>query len=282
MISRYGMIAMASSLDCVGIFTKHAEDAAHVMAALGVSDVADATCFGHPDPDSLLKMALPDRPLRIAVADVFSKSGGMSEEVLAQVERAVSRFAKMGAVVHPVTLPSPEEALASYCVLSAAEVASNMARLDGVRFGKRSLGERELVSMYGESRASYLGEEVKRRILFGTYMLSQENRPLYYDGACRARERISRRLRRIFREFDLILSPATPTAAFPIGSGLTPLQRRNADLCAVYASPGGLPTVSVPFGNSEDVMPLAVHLTAAPFMEGLLLGGVKILVEGEA
>ena len=157
-----------------------------------------------------------------------------------------------------------------------------MARYDGICYGHRTENDGDLFSLYASSRAEGFGSEVKRRILFGTYMLSEGKRALYYDRAREARYSIRERLTETLKGFDLILTPTTPTAAFKRGSALKPTQRRRADLCAVYASLAGLPAVSVPFGCDADGMPLGVQLTAAPFAEGLLLRVAKRLEEVRA
>ena len=152
-----------------------------------------------------------------------------------------------------------------------------MARFDGVRYGRRSENGEDLFSLYANSRAEGFGTEVKRRILFGSYMLSEKNRSLYYDRAVAVRENIRKSLLESLETYDLILTPTAPTAAFRRGDAFTPAQQRRADLCAVYASLAGLPAVSVPFGKNADGLPLAVQLTAAPLEEGLLLAAAKLL-----
>lgn len=278
-ISRYGMIAHASSLDCVGILTHTAADCGAVLSFLVGKDDCDATSVAHPSADFSLTPSVSDHPLRVAVVRELVDDDEVSPAVVRATEQAIVALAECGAVIRSVSLPSPEAALAAYCVLSAAEASSNLARYDGIAYGRRTERESDLFSLYADSRAEGFGSEVKRRILFGTYMLSEEKRALYYERARRARAAIKTQMTEILKDYDLILTPTTPTAAFRFGTSLTPTQRRRADLCAVYASLAGLPAVSVPFGRDADGMPTGIQLTAAPFAEGLLLRVAKLLEE---
>ncbi len=278
-ISRYGMIALASSLDCVGIVTHTAADCGAVLSALVGKDPKDATSVTHPNADFSCDQRAFKRPLRVAVVRELLEDEEVSPSVIRATEQAVSALRSSGAVIGEVSLPSPMAALAAYCVISAAEASSNMARYDGVCYGHRTEQEGDLISIYANSRAESFGNEVKRRILFGNYMLSEGKRELYYDRACNARHAIRTHMREILDRFDLILTPTAPTGAFRRGSGLSPAQRRRADLCAVYASLAGLPAISVPFGQDADGMPLGVQLTAAPYAEGLLLSVASYLEE---
>ncbi len=278
-ISRYGMIALASSLDCVGIFTHTVADCGAVLSALVGRDELDATSMAHPASRFVGDRWSGDRPLRVAVVRELLDDDAVSEAVISATEQAIGALSESGAIVQSVSLPSPEAALAAYCVLSAAEASSNLARYDGIAFGRRTEIEGDLFSLYANSRAEGFGSEVKRRILFGTYMLSEGKRALYYERARKARMAIRTRLDEILSEFDVILTPTTPTSAFRFGTSLTPMQRRRADLCAVYASLAGIPAVTVPFGKDADGMPTGIQLTAAPFAEELLLRVATLLEE---
>ena len=268
-LSRYGLVSMASSLDCVGLAANRAADAALVMETLVGKDRLDATSRTHPSPDFAGLSPLPR--LRVAVVRELIEGDAVAPAAGDSCRRAIEQLERHGAAVEAVSLPAPDRALASYCVLSAAEAASNMARYDGIRFGTRASGSNELASFYAENRARGFGEEVKRRILFGTYMLTREKRALYYDAARAARAEIRERMNGLLKTYDLIVNPTTPTGVLRRGEQLSPDQQRRADLCAVYASLAGLPAVSVPFGHDACGMPLAVHFTAAPFREKLLL-----------
>ncbi len=276
-ISRHGMIAMASSLDCVGIVTRTAADTAEVLAVLQGRDAQDMTTHACPD------FCMPDfenldlKGLRVAVVRELSEGGAIAPEVIGAFRVACATLKRFGAVIEEVSLPSPDIALATYCVLSGAEASSNLARFDGVRFGNRTLDGEDLFSLYANSRGEGFGAEVKRRILFGTHLLSEENRARYYHPARTARAEIRDHLFEILSRCDLILTPTAPTTAFRRGAKLTPAQKRRADLCAVYANLGGLPALSVPCGRSADGLPLAVQLTAAPFAEGQILRTAHLL-----
>lgn len=278
-ISRYGMVALASSLDCVGLFTHTAADCGAVLSALVGKDCMDATSVAHPSADFSAVGARDGRPLRVAVVRELLDGGEVSDAMRHATEQAIEALKRYGAEICSVSLPSPEAALATYCVLSAAEASSNLARYDGITYGRRTASETDLFSTYANSRAEGFGSEVKRRILFGTYMLSEGKRELYYERACRARQEICLRMQEILEDVDIILNPTTPTAAGLFGAQQSPAKRRRADLCAVYASLAGLPAVSVPFGRNPEGMPIGVQLTAAPFAEGLLLRVARLLEE---
>lgn len=278
-ISRYGMIALASSLDCVGLLTRTSDDCGAVLSCLVRRDEKDATSVMHPNSQFFKNERISERPLRVAVVRELLEDDGISSDIRCATVRAIEVLRERGAELGEVSLPSPEAALAAYCVISAAEAASNLARYDGIRYGRTIDGADDLFSLYAKSRSESFGVEVKRRILFGTYMMTEDKRDLYYDRAREARGRIRERMYQILRQYDLILTPTTPTAAFKRGSALTPTQRRRADLCAVYASLAGLPALSVPFGRNTDGLPLAVQLVGAPYSEGLLLETAKCLEE---
>lgn len=271
LLSRYGMIALASSLDCVGVLARSTDDCALVLEALLGRDPMDATSCDHPHGISADVADSCSSPLRVALVPALTESSAISPEVADATRRAAAYLREKGAIVEEIDLPSPEWALASYCVLSAAEASSNMARYDGIRYGLRGADESNLESVYQSGRGAGLGVEVKRRILFGMSMLSEENRPLYYDRACEARCLIREHLLRELSRFDVILTPTAPTVAPRVGEGRSPAVERCADLCAVYASLAGLPAVSVPFGINREGLPLSVALTAAPYREALLL-----------
>jgi aspartyl-tRNA(Asn)/glutamyl-tRNA(Gln) amidotransferase subunit A len=270
-LSRYGLASMASSLDCVGVLTRAVKDCGLVLDALGGRDPRDATAVESIAADAAY--------LRVGV---IGFDGRVSEEISDAVLRAAEGLAAEGAVIERLALPHFDEALASYTVLSATEAASNLSRYDAVRFGKRSLYDDTLTSMYENSRAEGFGAEVRRRILFGVDMLSQENRERFYLCAVRMREAIRRNMTVLMERYDLLLSPTAPTVAFPIGSTPSPEQMRTSDACTVFASLAGLPALAVPFGKNARGLPLSVQLTAPLHGERRLLKAAETLEAGGA
>ena len=279
LISRYGMIALASSLDCVGIVTHTASDCGMVLSLLSGKDARDATSLCSEGIDFSSAPRRRDRALRVAIVRELMQEGEVSPSVMTATENAIRALKDLGFEIGEVSLPSPDAALAAYCVISAAEASSNLARYDGVCFGRRAEQADDIFTLYAKSRSEGFGTEVKRRILFGTYMLSESKRSLYYDRATEARVHIRRAMQEILEQYDLILTPTAPSAAFRRGNVLPPAQRRRADLCAVYSSLAGLPAVSVPFGVNAEGLPLGIQLTGAPFSERLLLDIAQRLEE---
>lgn len=274
-LSRYGLASMASSLDCVGLLTRTAEDGARLLSVLAGKDACDATSIAYE-----WKCADAQRmPLRIGVVS-FEGVKGVSEEVCTTLRHAVARLERCGACVEAVELPLPDEALAAYTVLSSTEAASNLSRYDGVRFGRRSANAETLTALYENSRGEGFGKEVKRRILFGTDMLLTGNRELYYLHAERTREEVRRRMQALTQQYDLLLSPTAPTTAFLIGSTPSPEALYCADMCTVYANLSGLPALSVPIGQGDNGLPAAVQLTARREGEALLLSVAQLLEGG--
>ncbi len=277
-ISRYGVAAMAASLDCVGIMTRTAADCATVFSAIAGKDPSDATT--RPFCKERFATRLQEPPGHLRVAIVASITEEKTEPAVWEaLQAAICRFRNAGSEVETVKLPLPEEALATYSILSCTEAASNLARYDGVHFGRRSERFDSLSSFYDTSRAEGFGNEVKRRILFGTDMLSEGNRASYYVRACRVRELVKQEMTALSHDYDLLLTPTTPTVAFPIGSRPSPEALYYADLCTVYANLSGFPALSIPCGNTPDGLPLAFQLTARPFEEDLLLRAARLFEE---
>ncbi|MBQ7336727.1 MAG: Asp-tRNA(Asn)/Glu-tRNA(Gln) amidotransferase subunit GatA [Clostridia bacterium] len=277
-LSRYGVVAMASSLDCVGVLTETAQDCAAVLECLVGKDLCDATSVEHPQPDFLKAMRAPLRALRVATVSSISEEL-VDADVWQALQSAAEILRDAGAVIETVELPVPKQALAAYSVLAAAEASSNLARYDGVHYGMRSEDYTSLAELYANTRGKGFGDEVKRRILFGTDMLLGENRARFYVRAQHIRERIRCEMKELLSKYDLILTPTSPTVAFARGSSASQERLACADMCTVYASLAGVPAVSVPFGKNENGLPLAVQLTGRAFSEGLLLRTAKLLEE---
>lgn len=273
-ISRYGLIAFASSLDCVGVVAQTAGDCEVIFSVLAGGDPLDATSLSY-QYDSSRNLS---RPLRVAVARELLEGDTLSASVKDALGRAIHAFEEKEIEIGYVSLPSPKRALAAYCVLSAVEATSNLARYDGIRYGRRSKDAESLVSLYSNSRSEGFGSEVKRRILFGTCMLTGERRSHYLISAEKARREICDAMEEIFSQYDLILGPTAPTVAFARGEIMSPAQRREADLCAVYANLAGLPAISVPV-HLEEGMPIGIQLTARERQESLLFHAAALLEE---
>ncbi len=277
-ISRYGLAAMASSLDCIGILARGARDTAAVFSVLAGKDAHDATALEALNVDYVSATDLPLPPLRVGVVADFSESR-VSTAVRDAMQEAIALLCAHGAVVEEVHLPLPEEALAAYTVISGAELSSNLSRYDGVHFGRRAKAE-SLNDLYKQSRGDGFGAEVKRRILFGMDMLRAENREKYYVRAQRVRELILHKMTELLSRFDLLLSPTAPTVAFARDNTPPPEELYYADLCTVYASLSGFPALSIPCGSDKTGLPLAVQLTARPRAEDLLLRAARLFEEG--
>jgi aspartyl-tRNA(Asn)/glutamyl-tRNA(Gln) amidotransferase subunit A len=200
----------------------------------------------------------------------------IAEEIRTLLLESAERFRKKGAQVGEISLPSPMRALAAYSVLTAAEAASELGRYDGIRYGFAGAGE-DLENRYVSSRGESFGREVKRRILFGTYVMTGSRREEIYNQARRVRGDVKASMEKILTEYDLILAPATPTVAFAAGAQRSPAEMYCSDLCTVCGSLAGLPSLSVPMEKNMEGLPMAVQLTAAPFSESLLYHATALL-----
>ena len=272
-ISRAGVIAMASSMDAVGVLTRCAEDCGTVFSALAGKDPMDATTLDYqPLP------AVEGRPLRVAVVEDFFRPGMIAPAVRRGLEHALEMLAANGAQTEYVSLPAPELALSAYSVLASAEASSNMARYDGVHYGERQEGE-DLRGLYSNTRAYGLGQEVKRRILFGAYVLTDDRRQYFYHRALQVREDVFQAMKKTLEEYDLVLSPATPSVAFGRNARLAPEEMYRADLCTVYANLSGLPALTVPVCKNEEGLPVTVQFTAGACGEDRLFEIARKLEE---
>lgn len=278
-ISRYGLTAMASSLDCVGIMATEARDVAAVFATVAGKDAYDATAIDVCGVDAFSEAEKPLPPLRVGVVSDFDEAH-VSRDVQNALENAIRILKAHGARIESVRLPMPEEALAAYTVISSAELSSNLSRYDGVHFGRRADGAESLKELYARSRGEGFGDEVKRRILFGMDLLRAENRERFYVRALRVREHILHEMTALLSRCDLLLTPTAPSVAFARDNAPSPEQMYYADLCTVYASLAGFPALSIPFGFDTSGLPLAVQLTARPCAEGLLLRAARLFEEG--
>jgi aspartyl-tRNA(Asn)/glutamyl-tRNA(Gln) amidotransferase subunit A len=269
-VSRYGMIAFASSLDQAGVITVSAEDAAMTLQAMSGYDRRDSTSIDAPVPDYVAELQQPLAGLRIGILKEFFGEG-LSAAIEGPVREALATWQRLGATVREVSLPSLPLSVPTYYVVAPAEASSNLARFDGVRFGHRCDKPRDLIDLYKRSRAEGFGAEVKRRIMTGTYVLSAGYYDAYYLKAQRVRSLISDDFRRAFTEVDLLLGPTTPTTAFGLGDKTSdPITMYLNDIYTIGANMAGLPAMSLPCGFA-DGLPVGVQLIGPHFAEGRLL-----------
>jgi aspartyl-tRNA(Asn)/glutamyl-tRNA(Gln) amidotransferase subunit A len=270
LISRYGLIAFASSLDTVGTFTRSVRDAALLLQAIAGHDPMDATSLAEPVPDYLAALTGDVRRLRVGViTEAFGE--GVQPAVAASVRAAVDRLADLGASVGEVSLPHTDYALSAYYLIAPSEASSNLARYDGVRYGLRVPG-RDSVEMMARTRGAGFGPEVKRRIMLGTYALSAGYYEAYYGQAQKVRTLIIRDYDAAFERYDVLVSPTSPTTAFRLGEKVDdPLAMYLSDVFTIPANLAGVPAISVPVGLDEQGLPIGLQLTAPVLREDLLL-----------
>ncbi len=270
-VSRYGLIAFASSLDRIGPLTNTVKDAATVLGVIAGKDALDATSSDRPVEDYVAALKRPVAGLRVGVpAEYFGE--GLDAEVRAAVEKTIEELKAAGCVVKPVKLPHTKYAVPTYYVIATAEASSNLSRFDGVRFGLRAEGANTLSAMFKQTRDEGFGAEVKRRILLGTYALSAGYYDAYYKKAQQVRALLTRDFVEAFAEVDVIVGPVAPTAAFKIGEKVDdPMAMYLADIYSVAASLAGICAVSVPCGETKDGLPIGVQIMGKHFDEATVL-----------
>jgi aspartyl-tRNA(Asn)/glutamyl-tRNA(Gln) amidotransferase subunit A len=270
-VSRYGLIAFASSLDRIGPVTNTVKDAAMVLKVLAGQDPLDATSSAEPVGDYVASLKQPVAGLKVGVpAEYFGE--GLDPEVRAAVERTIAQLETAGCSIVPVHLPHTKYAVPTYYVIATAEASSNLSRFDGVRFGLRSDDSKTLSAMYKKTRDEGFGAEVKRRILLGTYVLSAGYYDAYYRKAQQVRALITRDFLAAFANVDVIVGPMTPTPAFKIGEKADdPMAMYLADIYSVAASLAGICGVSVPCGSASEGLPIGVQIMGRHFDEATVL-----------
>jgi aspartyl-tRNA(Asn)/glutamyl-tRNA(Gln) amidotransferase subunit A len=275
--SRWGMIAFASSLDQAGPLARSVEDAALLLQTMASFDPKDSTSADLPVPDFKKALGLAVKGLRIGIPKEY-RVDGMSPEIEALWQKGIEIFRQAGAKIVDVSLPHTKAALPAYYIVAPAEASSNLARYDGVRYGLRVNGK-DITGMYEESRAEGFGAEVKRRILIGTYVLSAGYYDAYYLKAQKVRSLIKRDFDQAFEKVDVILTPATPTPAFPLGSQGSgdPVEMYLNDIFTVTVNMAGLPGLVVPGGRSAEGLPLGLQLIGKPFDEGQVLRAGQVI-----
>jgi len=270
-VSRYGMIAYASSLDQAGAFGRDAADCAAVLSAIAGFDPRDSTSLERPSEDFGRSLDAPLDGLRVGVpAEFFGE--GLAPDVRAAIDAALATLAALGAKSVPVSLPRTRLAIPAYYVIAPAEASSNLSRFDGVRYGYRAPHYGDLADMYAKSRSQGFGAEVKRRILVGTYVLSHGYYDAYYLQAQKLRRLIAQDFAAAFRDVDVIAGPVSPTVAWNIGERVDdPVRNYLADIFTLPASLAGLPGMSVPVGFGERGLPVGLQLVGNYFAEARLL-----------
>ena len=268
-VSRYGMIAFASSLDQAGVFARSAADVALVLQAMAGFDPKDSTSVNQPVPDYHAALQHPLAGLRIGLLKEFFE--GLEPRAAALIEDALKVYRSAGAVTVDVSLPSLPLSVPTYYVVAPAECSSNLSRFDGVRFGHRCAAPKDLMDLYERSRGEGFGAEVKRRIMTGTYVLSAGYFDAYYLKAQKVRRLITDDFRAAFEQVDLLIGPTTPTPAFDIGAKIDdPITMYLNDIYTIGANLAGLPGLSMPCGFVDD-LPMGLQLIGPHFAESRLL-----------
>ena len=270
-VSRYGLIAFASSLDRVGPLTKTVKDAASVLQVIAGKDVMDATSSSRPVDDYVGDLTKPVEGLRIGVPEEYFGEG-LDSEIRQAIDATIDGLRMAGCVVKPVSLPHTKYAIPTYYVIATAEASSNLSRFDGVRFGLRADEANTLSAMFRKTRDQGFGAEVKRRILLGTYALSAGYYDAYYRKAQQVRTLLTRDFMTAFADVDVLVAPVTPTPAFKLGEKTDdPVQMYLEDIYSVAASLAGICGISVPCGQTKDGLPIGVQIMAKHFDEATML-----------
>ncbi len=271
LVSRFGLVAFASSLDQIGPITKDVYDSALLLNVLAGHDKKDTTSedIGNIDYTKSLKNDV--KGLKIAVPKEFFGEG-INEEVKASLETAIAKYKELGAEIEEISLDIAKYSLATYYIIACAEASSNLGRFDGIRYTHRTEKFENLKEIYKKSRSEGFGKEVKRRIILGTYVLSSGYYDAYYKKAQQVRTLVMNEFNKAFEKYDLILTPTAPTVAFDIGGkSENPLEMYLADICTVSVNIAGLPAISVPCGVDKTGMPIGMQLIGNKFKEETIL-----------
>jgi aspartyl-tRNA(Asn)/glutamyl-tRNA(Gln) amidotransferase subunit A len=270
-VSRYGLIAFASSLDHIGPLTKTVKDAAIVLRTIAGRDPMDSTSANLPVPDYIAELEKPFQGLKIGVAKEYLGEG-LDREVRNAVEAAIQKLEKLGCEIVEISLPHTKYAIPTYYIVATAEASSNLARFDGVRYGYRARDARTISEMYRRTRDQGFGAEVKRRIMLGTYALSAGYYDAYYLKAQKVRTLITRDFEEAFNQVDAIVTPTCPTAAFKLGEKAEdPLAMYLADIYTVTADLAGIPGISIPCGETSGKLPIGLQILGRHFDEATIL-----------
>lgn len=270
-VSRYGLVAFASSLDQIGPLTHDVRDAATVLNVISGHDAMDSTSADLAMPDMTASLSSKLTGLRIGIPKEYFIEG-IDAEVSTAIEKAIAHYRVLGAKIKEISLPHTDYAVATYYILATAEASSNLARYDGVRYGHRTAQPKDLLEMYMQSRSEGFGPEVKRRIMIGTHVLSSGYYDAYYKKGQQVRTLIKQDFDTAFEDVDYILTPTAPTAAFRSGEKTDdPLQMYLSDIFTISVNLAGLPALSMPCGFTKNGLPIGCQLIARPFDEAGLL-----------
>jgi aspartyl-tRNA(Asn)/glutamyl-tRNA(Gln) amidotransferase subunit A len=280
-VSRYGLIAFASSLDRVGPFARNVKDAATVLQVIAGKDVMDATSSDRPVGNYMRELEQPVEGIRVGVPEEYF-GGGLDPEIRAAIDGVLAGLKMVGCVVKPVKLPHTKYAIPTYYVIATAEASANLSRFDGVRFGLRAEEAKTLSAMYRKTRDEGFGAEVKRRILLGTYALSAGYYDAYYRKAQQVRTLLTRDFLAAFAEVDVLVAPVTPTPAFRLGEKTDdPVKMYLEDIYSVAASLAGVCGVSVPCGTTTEGLPIGVQIMGKHFDEATMLRVAQAVEAGQ-
>jgi aspartyl-tRNA(Asn)/glutamyl-tRNA(Gln) amidotransferase subunit A len=274
-VSRWGVVAFASSLDQVGPLTRTVRDAALILEVIAGFDPRDSTSLEVPVPKYTDALTGDVKGLRIGIPREYYE-GTIDDEIRAALEQTKRTLVERGAVLVEISLPNTKHSIAAYYIVAPAEASSNLARYDGIRFGKAAAGAKNLFDLYAKSRGQGFGPEVKRRIMLGTYALRSGYYDAYYKKAQQIRTLIKRDFDEAFQQVDVILTPTTPTAAFRFNARTSPLEMYLGDVFTLSCNLAGLPGMSVPCGLTSEGLPIGAQLLGKPLDEATLLraGGV--------
>lgn len=269
-ISRYGLVAFASSLDQIGIFTKNIEDCAIVLEEIAGKDQMDSTS-ADIDVDSYSEyISKPINGMKIAVPRELMQDG-VQEDIKNALKSSIEKLEELGAVVEEISLENLKHSVETYYIIAPSEASSNLSRYDGIRFGDRAKEFKSLEDLYIQSRTLGFGDEVKRRIMIGTYTLSAGYYDAYYKKALQVRTLIKRDFEEAFKKYDVILTPTTPNTAFKIGEKINnPLAMYLEDICTIPVNMAGLPGISIPCGFDKNAMPIGMQFISKAFDEKTL------------
>ena len=271
LVSRYGLVAFASSLDQIGPITKDVRDAAMLLNIIAGHDERDTTSYEAPKKDYVKALKNDVKGLKIGIPKEYFGEG-INPEVKAKLEEAIETYKKLGAEVEEFSLDIATYALATYYIIACAEASSNLGRFDGIRYGYRTENFSNLKELYRNSRSEGFGPEVKRRIILGTYVLSSGYYDAYYKKAQQVRTLVKKEFDRAFEKYDVLLTPTSPTVAFEIGTrSNNPLEMYLADICTVSVNIAGLPGISIPCGVNSEGMPIGMQLIGNKFEEEKIL-----------